>query len=341
MTVRVHGGQHEVPVGRDHVAGHGGQLRGVPARRAPACRSCQLRPGRTSELIATVAGMARFHQLCIDTANPGSDIATFWAAVSGGTVKAARSGGPSDVEGRADHESIAIVPVPEPKTVKNRVHLDVYTLAVATWSPWARRSTCPPRRAGSRWTTMRDPEGNEFCAFVRDELPEFRIHGIVVDSRRPRAGRDLVERGPRRRAERQRRARRRLVDPAPRHPGRRPDHGLRARARAQDGQEPRALGRRRRPSTSSSTAAPPTCGTGRAGSLSPTRRATSSACSPRGEAGRDASTYVGPVTDDDRPAPEHRRPEGVDDRTVEALGKLSEALEVVEDARAASTASTG
>lgn len=29
----------------------------------------------------------------------------------------------------------------------------------------------------------------------------------------------------------------------------------------------------------------------------------------------------------------HRRPDGVDDQTVEALGKLSEALEVVEEAR--------
>ncbi|MGP5731334.1 hypothetical protein ACT3S2_07175 [Arthrobacter sp. AOP36-A1-22] len=37
--------------------------------------------------------------------------------------------------------------------------------------------------------------------------------------------------------------------------------------------------------------------------------------------------------DRDRPAPEHRVPEGVDDATVEALGKLSEALEMVEDAR--------
>ena len=39
------------------------------------------------------------------------------------------------------------------------------------------------------------------------------------------------------------------------------------------------------------------------------------------------------MTDDDRPAPEHRRPDGIDDQTVEALGKLSEALEVIEDAR--------
>ncbi|MBA2739727.1 MAG: hypothetical protein H0U47_08710 [Nocardioidaceae bacterium] len=35
----------------------------------------------------------------------------------------------------------------------------------------------------------------------------------------------------------------------------------------------------------------------------------------------------------DLPAPRHVRPEGVDDLTVAALGKLSEALEVVEDAR--------
>lgn len=35
----------------------------------------------------------------------------------------------------------------------------------------------------------------------------------------------------------------------------------------------------------------------------------------------------------DQPAPAHQRPEGVTDATVSALGKLSEALEVVEHAR--------
>ncbi|GAA4715989.1 hypothetical protein [Nocardioides conyzicola] len=33
------------------------------------------------------------------------------------------------------------------------------------------------------------------------------------------------------------------------------------------------------------------------------------------------------------PDPDHQRPDGVDDASVEALGKLSEALEVVEEAR--------
>jgi hypothetical protein len=35
----------------------------------------------------------------------------------------------------------------------------------------------------------------------------------------------------------------------------------------------------------------------------------------------------------DVPSPEHQRPDGVDDATVAALGKLSEAFEVVEEAR--------
>jgi hypothetical protein len=39
------------------------------------------------------------------------------------------------------------------------------------------------------------------------------------------------------------------------------------------------------------------------------------------------------MDEQDVPIAEHRRPAGVDDATVEALGKLSEALEVIEDAR--------
>jgi len=43
-------------------------------------------------------------------------------------------------------------------------------------------------------------------------------------------------------------------------------------------------------------------------------------------------TAVG-ESDRETPAPEHRRPDGVDDATVAAVGKLSEALETVERAR--------
>ena len=42
---------------------------------------------------------------------------------------------------------------------------------------------------------------------------------------------------------------------------------------------------------------------------------------------------AGYAPEEDGPDEEHRRPQGLDDRTVEALGKISEALETVERAR--------
>ena len=60
--------------------------------------------------------------------------------------------------------------VPEPKTVKNRVHLDLH---VGERPPGGRgraadrRSARPgsgtASRGRSRWVTLADPEGNEFC----------------------------------------------------------------------------------------------------------------------------------------------------------------------------------
>ena len=85
--------------------------------------------------------MAHFRCLCLDTADPTSDLATFWAAVSGGTVTPAESGGPADVYGRAETENLLVVPVPEHKTVKNRVHLDVYADADAAVRRSLRRRT--------------------------------------------------------------------------------------------------------------------------------------------------------------------------------------------------------
>ncbi len=50
--------------------------------------------------------------------------------------------------------------VPEPKTVKNRIHWDVYGnvddfLAAGATQLWDTK----------RWTVLADPEGNEFCVF--------------------------------------------------------------------------------------------------------------------------------------------------------------------------------
>ena len=57
-------------------------------------------------------------------------------------------------------EAMVFQPVPEPKTVKNRIHWDVYgdvedLLARGATLLWEL----------PRWTTLADPEGNEFCVF--------------------------------------------------------------------------------------------------------------------------------------------------------------------------------
>jgi hypothetical protein len=50
--------------------------------------------------------------------------------------------------------------VPEPKTVKNRVHWDVYGTVEEFLDRGATRLWDTPG-----WVTLADPEGNEFCVF--------------------------------------------------------------------------------------------------------------------------------------------------------------------------------
>jgi hypothetical protein len=58
-------------------------------------------------------------------------------------------------------------PVPEPKTVKNRVHWDV-TLVDATIESLVAAGARVLRDRDDEidWWVLADPEGNEFCAFL-------------------------------------------------------------------------------------------------------------------------------------------------------------------------------
>lgn len=60
-------------------------------------------------------------------------------------------------------------PVPEPRTVKNRVHWDV-NLEAASVDDLVSAGAVVLRLPddGIRWTVLADPEGNEFCAFGPD-----------------------------------------------------------------------------------------------------------------------------------------------------------------------------
>jgi hypothetical protein len=88
---------------------------------------------------------------------------------------------------------VDLVASPEPKTVKNRVHLDLATTSAAHQAELVTRLTdlgATPIDIGQGdvpWTVMADPEGNEFC--VLDSLYQETgpIASVVVDCADPRA----------------------------------------------------------------------------------------------------------------------------------------------------------
>jgi glyoxalase superfamily protein len=57
------------------------------------------------------------------------------------------------------------VPVPEPKTVKNRIHLDVTTGSVDDLVA-AGATVLRAKDDEIGWAVLADPDGNEFCAFT-------------------------------------------------------------------------------------------------------------------------------------------------------------------------------
>ena len=90
---------------------------------------------------------------------------------------------------------IDVVAVPEPKTVKNRVHLDLATTSAAHQEDLVARLRdlgATPADVGQGdvpWTVLADPEGNEFCVLEPREiyLDTGPIAAVAVDCADPRA----------------------------------------------------------------------------------------------------------------------------------------------------------
>ena len=59
--------------------------------------------------------------------------------------------------------------MPEPKTEKNRIHVDLATSDVRALVA-AGASVIRPRDEEIDWDVLADPEGNEFCAFTRADV---------------------------------------------------------------------------------------------------------------------------------------------------------------------------
>lgn len=109
-----------------------------------------------------------FH-VTFDCADP-ERMASFWSAVTG-YERMSESTEDVVALGAPDHRGVRrllFFRVPEPKTVKNRVHVDL-----ASKDPDAEISRLVGLGAsrveyrkgglGNSWTVMLDPEGNEFC----------------------------------------------------------------------------------------------------------------------------------------------------------------------------------
>ena len=106
-------------------------------------------------------------ELVVDSGDPSAQ-AQWWADRTGGAVHHDPGVPWAWVTGGAGFPLLfwVFTPVPEPKTVKNRVHWDV-TLADAGVDELVRTGSTMLRSPGGTrdWWVLADPEGNEFCAF--------------------------------------------------------------------------------------------------------------------------------------------------------------------------------
>ena len=122
---------------------------------------------------------ARFKDLCLDAVDHQA-LADWWCAAIGYQRSERPGWDPAwpvplvDPAGRAP--MIWVNPVPEPKTVKNRLHVDVdgdtaALLAMGATLVRARDDVdASDHDAGLiSWDVLADPEGNEFCCFAPDD----------------------------------------------------------------------------------------------------------------------------------------------------------------------------
>jgi hypothetical protein len=120
--------------------------------------------------------------LCLDVNGPA--LGEFWAGALGLTLHPGGPGDPGAIHG-PDGLLMELNPVEEQKTVKHRVHLDVHAGSLEELTGAGATILHPQAETGLGWTVLQDPEGGEFCAFLRDEPPAYRLYEVAVDSRDP------------------------------------------------------------------------------------------------------------------------------------------------------------
>jgi predicted enzyme related to lactoylglutathione lyase len=111
--------------------------------------------------------LATFRDIVIDCADPRL-LARFWSEVLG-YATAYEDDDQVCLDATGGGFRIWLVRVPEPRTVKNRVHIDVNLepgVGVERLEELGAKVLHPYGSIpDTRWAVMTDPEGNEFCAF--------------------------------------------------------------------------------------------------------------------------------------------------------------------------------
>ncbi len=110
---------------------------------------------------------ARFTELIVDAADPAG-LARFWAEVLGWRTDTYEDGTVELTDPAGGVPTLLFVPVPEPKTVKNRVHIDVNPTGCDQDEELQRLLALGARpvdvgQGEQTWVVLADPEGNEFC----------------------------------------------------------------------------------------------------------------------------------------------------------------------------------
>jgi hypothetical protein len=113
--------------------------------------------------------IASFRDIVIDCADP-IPLARFWSQVLGYRIgMEGEDGDEARLDPPGDPFRVWLVRVPEPKTVKNRVHIDVNLEPGMDLEQLVQLGAKVLHPFGSipdaSWAVLADPEGNEFCAF--------------------------------------------------------------------------------------------------------------------------------------------------------------------------------
>jgi predicted enzyme related to lactoylglutathione lyase len=113
--------------------------------------------------------MNTIRTITVDCADVGV-VGRFWETILGWPLEVEPDGSDALLENPADGPNMLFQRVPEPKRVKNRVHLDLGPTDHTRDEEVARLQAAGAtvvgdhrKPDGTGWVVMADPEGNEFC----------------------------------------------------------------------------------------------------------------------------------------------------------------------------------